>query len=52
MAEGLLDELSLYDSNGDGGDARIIAEYKGGKIKIHDRAAWERFEAKGRQHAF
>lgn len=45
--EGLFDSLRLWDTNR--GPAKLVMEAKGGKLKVHDQGAWERFLAKAKE---
>lgn len=44
---GTFDRLRVWDTNGD--KPRLIAETVGGKLKVHDDAAWKDFVAKGEE---
>jgi hypothetical protein len=46
IERGIFDEFEVFDNNN---EFRKIAEGRGTELIIHDREAWERFLAKGRQ---
>ena len=46
--EGLFDDFVLYDNSGPKGTPPLkVASAVGTKLVIHDKAAWDRFVAKG-----
>jgi hypothetical protein len=51
IGRGLFDEARVWDTSGNDPSAppRMIAEYRDGKLTIHDEGAWKRFQAKGEE---
>jgi hypothetical protein len=51
IGRGLFDEARVWDTeaNGPGQPPKMIAEYRDGKLTIHDDGAWKRFQAKGEE---
>lgn len=49
IGRGLFDEARVWDTetNGPGKPPKMIAEFREGKLTIHDDEAWKRFQAKG-----
>lgn len=52
IGRGLFDEARVWDTEGvaPGQPPRMIAEYKDGKLTLHDEAAWNRFLLKGNEY--